>query len=275
MADARFHVWKQIGWFFVTLIWPFRTKVGTATGSVDDPTTQWRRIDQGQDAQGLGPTEEDVLAIASGTVTYAHDPADPANPGAHFGDPYPVLHFDSPVGGYPACYYGHTHPTVPEGVHVSQGDKVATTTSPGGGLAPNHWLELGFWVNGPACGGDGGWTQCGQTMHDLLVGAPVWNPPHPLPPIGPPTTKELLNVNVNEVNSAVNLDANGNGYADEAVIPDATKVMSVMFTAQDPPVGGYHRSPLPQRRQEGGITRLVFYGGEPNVQFGFTAYVLA
>lgn len=247
----------------MSICWPFTTKVGDGTeGAQNDPATQWRRIDQGQDLQGLGPGEEACLAITSGTVSYAHDPADPNNPGAHFGDPYPVLHADG--GG--AFYYGHTHPTVAERTHVTQGQQMAVTSSPGGGLTPDHWLELGIWgPNGPT--GDG------QSMHALLLNAPVFAPVV-YPPITT-TTEEFQNVNITAVHSAVNLDANGDGYADVAVIPDASKVLSVMFTMQDPPTQGYHKVPQVGPRQEGGITRLVFVEGEPNVQFTFTAFVLA
>ena len=137
----------------MSFIWPFTTK----------SPAQYQRIDQGWDLQGLGPGEEQVLAIASGTVTYAHDPG---TGGAHFGDPYPILHLDAPVDGIPIIYYGHTHPTVPEGTHVNQGDQLATTSSPGGGGAPNHWLEIGPWINGP--------TGNGQWMHDQLISAPIF-----------------------------------------------------------------------------------------------------
>ncbi len=133
-------------------VWPFRTK---------DPS-QYRRIDQGWDLQGAGPGEEDVLAVASGVVTYAHDPG---TDGAHFGDPYPILHLNQPVNGIPIIYYGHTFPTLSENTQVGQGDRIATTGSPGGGGAPDHWLEIGPWVNGP--------TGNGQWMYDQLINAPL------------------------------------------------------------------------------------------------------
>lgn len=143
----------------MTLIWPFTTK---------DPG-QWRRIDQGQDLQGAGPSEEAVLAIADGVISYAHDPG---GGGAHFGDPYPVLTFRVPQGGQPACYYGHTFPAVAEGASVHQGDVIAHTGNPGGGGAPAHWLELGWWNGGP--------TGNGQAMHDALLDAPIWEDNMPL-----------------------------------------------------------------------------------------------
>jgi hypothetical protein len=142
----------------MTLIWPFRTKLDA----------QWRRIDQGQDLQGAGPAEEDVLAIAAGTISYAHDPG---GGGAHFGDPYPVLTFTAPVAGNPACYYGHTFPAVAAGTQVHQGDVIAHTGSPGGGGAPEHWLELGWWNGGPT--GDG------ASMHAAMLAAPIHQSPSP------------------------------------------------------------------------------------------------
>lgn len=65
-----------------------------------------------------------------------------------------------------AIYYGHTHPTVPEQTVVKKGDVIAKTSSPGGGGAPNRWLEIGAWINGP--------TGNGQWMHDQLIVAPIF-----------------------------------------------------------------------------------------------------
>lgn len=135
-------------------IWPFRTK----------SASQYRRIDQGWDLQGQGPGEEECLAIYIGTVHYAHDPG---SNGAHFGDPYPVLWLPQPIDGVRAIYYGHTHPTVPEGTPVNQGDVIARTSTPGGGgVSAPHWLEIGPWNVGP--------TGNGQWMHDHLINAPVF-----------------------------------------------------------------------------------------------------
>lgn len=149
------------------LVWPFRARVdGPQPGA--DGSGQWRRIDDGQDMTGLGPGEEDVLAIASGTVTYGHDPG---YGGEHFGDPYPILTFDSPTNAMTAVYYGHAHPTVREGSHVDQGDMLATTTTPGGGGTPPHWLELGEWDNAP--------TGNGLKMHDALLSSYPYCPQPP------------------------------------------------------------------------------------------------
>lgn len=149
----------------MTLVWPFPTRDdGPNPGG--DGSGQWRRVDEGQDLQGTGSGEEDVLAVAAGLVVYAHDPGDPAHPGAHFGDPYPVLVLDVPIGGNPAIYYGHTHPVVVEGTHVAEGTVIARTSSPGGGGAPPHWLEIGWWHDGPT--GDG------AAMHDALITAQLW-----------------------------------------------------------------------------------------------------
>lgn len=117
-----------------------------------------------------------MLAVADGQISYAHDPG---SDGGHFGATYPVLTLDSPVASnsrwYHAVYLGHVHPTVAEGSRVHQGDKCAVTTSPGGGGAPSHWLEIGFWDpgRGPVAHGSG-WSQAGQDMHDLLKNAPLW-----------------------------------------------------------------------------------------------------
>ncbi len=146
-------------------IWPFRTK----------DQAQFKRIDQGWDLQGLGPGEEDVLAIADGHVVYEHDPG---TNGGHFGDPYVMQSLDQSVAlagrSYSACYYGHARPVVPAGFYAIQGTRIAITTSPGGGGAPDHWLEIGFWGPHGPVGVGTGWTQAGQDMHDLLESAPVF-----------------------------------------------------------------------------------------------------
>ncbi len=251
----------------MSIIWPFRNKVGTAEGGIGDPTTQWRRIDQGQDLQGLGPGEEDVLALAAGTVTYAHDPADPHQPGAHFGDPYPILHFNSPVDGNPACYYGHTFPATSENVHVNQGDVIAHTGSPGGGLAPNHWLELGWWNYGP--------TNDGQSMHDHLVGAPVWNPAPP-PPLKPPVITQIVGDKdvASRVDFQVHTDANGDGYTDLPGV-DAAKIISVIPNGQNPVTGGYHKVFQATPLNVNGAARIPLVTDAPNAVVDAHAWVSA
>src|SRR5579871_542876 len=131
------------------IIWPYPTK----------EASMWRRIDQGQDLQVAVGTP--IYAIASGTISVAHDPNG-------FGDPYPILTFDSPQDGNPACYYGHNHPEVPVGAHVTQGQTICHALQVPGGNASGDpgWLELGWWNNGP--------TGNGQSMHDALVAAPVF-----------------------------------------------------------------------------------------------------
>lgn len=94
------------------------------------------------------------------------------------------------------------------------------------------------------------------------------------PPLPPVTTVEYPGDAMHAIAHAVNLDQQGNGYADEQAIPDATKVVSVRFNVQDPPATGYHKPPSWGDREENGSTRIVFFGGEPGTQWGFTAFVL-
>lgn len=124
---------------------------------------QYRRIDQGWDLQfdvGLP-----LLAVEGGIIGYGHNA-----PG--FGDPYPIIHLDRPIAGFSAIYYGHNHPDVVEGTRVAQGHPIAHTLAHPGGNASGDpgWLEIGFYPPQPGTG----WTQAGQTMHDLLIDAPVW-----------------------------------------------------------------------------------------------------
>ena len=132
----------------MTLIWPFPTK----------SHTQFRRIDQGWDLQA--PVGTEILAVDSGTVIYAHDMSG-------FGDPYPVLVLDDPQVSS-SVYYGHNHPEIPEGAHVTQGQVIAHALQVPGGNASGlpGWLEIGWWNGGP--------TGNGQAMYNALVQAPVW-----------------------------------------------------------------------------------------------------
>ncbi len=109
-----------------------------------------------------------VLALAAGIIQYHHD-------AAGFGDPYPVLLFDVPIATNQGCYYGHNHPEVADGAHVTQGEVLAHAAQTPGGNAANlpGWLELGWWNNGPPPSGNP-WTSQGQAMHDALLGAPVY-----------------------------------------------------------------------------------------------------
>lgn len=129
-----------------SLCWPFPTR----------DAGQYRRIDQGWDLQTAPGTP--VLAVAAGVVSYAHDPG---TNGGHFGDPYPILTLDQADPNGPVVYYGHVYPDVADGTRVTQGQRIAHTGAPGGGGAPDGWLEIGWWRNGPT--GDG------VAMHDALI----------------------------------------------------------------------------------------------------------
>lgn len=152
-----------------SIIWPFRTKVGTAEGAPGDTTTQWRRIDEGQDLQTV--VGADVLAILAGTVSYAHNPS---TDGGGFGATYPVVTLDEPYGPYHGFYLGHTYVFAAAGSHVAQGDVVSHTGDPGNGGTYPGWLECGWWGPSGPVGKGTGWTQAGQDMHDALVNAPVF-----------------------------------------------------------------------------------------------------
>lgn len=128
-----------------------------------DPKSQGRRTDQGWDLQAAPNTP--VVAAASGTIHYAHDPNG-------FGQNYPVLYLDSPYQGNTAIYYGHVGPSVPDGTHVNAGQVIATTLQqPGGNASGNPgWLEIGFWgQNGPT--GDGGAMEAALMGPDQLSSA--------------------------------------------------------------------------------------------------------
>ncbi len=131
-----------------SLCWPFPQK----------NAAQYRRIDQGWDLQTAPGTP--VLAVAAGVIDYAHDPG---TNGGHFGDPYPILTLDEADANGPVIYFGHVYPDVPEGTHVQAGERIAHTGAPGGGGAPDGWLEIGWWRNGP--------TGNGVAMHDALINA--------------------------------------------------------------------------------------------------------
>ncbi len=239
----------------MAFIWPFRTK----------DSRQYQRIDQGWDLQGLGPGEEDCLAVASGTVTFAHDPG---GGGAHFGDPYPVLTLDTPVNGVPSVYYGHTFPAVLQGSHVNQGDVIARTGSPGGGGAPDHWLEIGAWSGGP--------TGNGQWMYDHLINATVWHPPAPPAPLKPPVTTPIIGDPdvASRVDFQVHTDANGDGYTDLPGV-DANKIISVIPNGQNPVTGGYHKVFQATPLNVNGAARVPLVTDAPNAVVDAHAWVSA
>lgn len=143
-------------------VWPFPVK---------DVQAQGRRIDQGWDLQYQGTTPVPVLAVLPGLLQNAGP--DPAG----FGPGYPLLMVNPPDAlGYPAIYYGHTFTDMSKvGRRVRQGEAIGMTGGlhSGGNAYPDpNWLEIGFWRNGPAAGGQPGASAAGQQMHDWLLHAP-------------------------------------------------------------------------------------------------------
>jgi murein DD-endopeptidase MepM/ murein hydrolase activator NlpD len=83
-----------------------------------------------------------------------------------FGPWAPILHCDSPVGGYSYVYYGHAGPLyqLPVGTHVSAG-QVMSSIGPGiVGISTGPHIEIGF------CDGSGALVGPGSapTMMSLL-----------------------------------------------------------------------------------------------------------
>jgi murein DD-endopeptidase MepM/ murein hydrolase activator NlpD len=103
-------------------------------GSASPPGT-WT-LDQGVDIAAPGGTPE--LAVCSGTIVLHGI--------GGFGPWAPVLHCDSPVGGYDYVYYGHAGPgnQLPVGTHVGAG-QVMSEIGPGiVGISTGPHLEIGF-----------------------------------------------------------------------------------------------------------------------------------
>lgn len=123
-------------------VWPFPVK---------NIAQQSRRTDQGWDLQYPGITPVAVRAVVPGTLQVASP-----DPGG-FGDSYPLLMLDSPVGGAPVIYYGHTFAdTSKVGRHVAAGEAIGRTggAHSGGNAYPDpNWLEIGFWSSGPVGNG--------------------------------------------------------------------------------------------------------------------------
>ena len=92
--------------------------------------------DQGVDIAAPGDTPE--YAVCSGTIVLHGI--------GGFGPWAPVLHCDSPVGGYDYVYYGHAGPAdqLPVGAHVGAG-QVMSSIGPGiVGISTGPHLEIGF-----------------------------------------------------------------------------------------------------------------------------------
>lgn len=103
--------------------------------SAASPPSTWSE-DQGVDISAPGDTPE--YAVCSGTIVLHGI--------GGFGPDAPVLHCDSPVGGYDYVYYGHAGPAnqLPVGTHVGAG-QVMSSIGPGiVGISTGPHLEIGF-----------------------------------------------------------------------------------------------------------------------------------
>jgi murein DD-endopeptidase MepM/ murein hydrolase activator NlpD len=126
-------------------------------GSASPPGT-WS-LDQGVDISAPGGTPE--YAVCSGTIVLHGI--------GGFGPWAPVLHCDSPVGGYNYVYYGHAGPAnqLAIGTHVGAG-QVMSEVGPGiVGISTGPHIEIGFSdSSGTPIGGGSA-----STMMSLLRGA--------------------------------------------------------------------------------------------------------
>jgi murein DD-endopeptidase MepM/ murein hydrolase activator NlpD len=103
--------------------------------SAASPPGTWSP-DQGVDISAPGDTPE--YAVCSGTIVLHGI--------GGFGPWAPVLHCDSPLGGYSYVYYGHAGPLYqqPVGAHVSAGE-VMSSVGPGiVGISTGPHVEIGF-----------------------------------------------------------------------------------------------------------------------------------
>jgi murein DD-endopeptidase MepM/ murein hydrolase activator NlpD len=126
--------------------------------SAASPPGTWS-LDQGVDISAPGDTPE--FAVCSGTIVLHGI--------GGFGPWAPVLHCDSPIGGYDYVYYGHAGPAnqLPVGSHVGAG-QVMSSVGPGiVGMSTGPHIEIGF--------ADGSGTPVGggsaSTMMSLLQGS--------------------------------------------------------------------------------------------------------
>lgn len=103
-------------------------------GSASSPGS-WSE-DQGVDISAPGDTPE--FAVCSGTVVLHGI--------GGFGPWAPVLHCDSPVGGYSYVYYGHAGPAnqLPVGTHVGAGQAMSSVGPGIVGISTGPHLEIGF-----------------------------------------------------------------------------------------------------------------------------------
>jgi murein DD-endopeptidase MepM/ murein hydrolase activator NlpD len=120
------------------------------------PPGSWS-LDNGVDISAPGGTPE--LAVCSGTIVL--------HGLGGFGPDAPILHCDSPVGGFSYVYYGHAGPAnqLPIGTHVGAG-QVMSEVGPGiVGISTGPHLEIGF------CDASGALLGSAGTMLSLLRGA--------------------------------------------------------------------------------------------------------
>jgi peptidoglycan hydrolase CwlO-like protein len=103
--------------------------------SAASPPGSWSP-DQGVDISAPGDTPE--LAVCSGTIVLHGI--------GGFGPWAPVLHCDSPVGGYSYVYYGHAGPAdqLPIGTHVGAGQAMSSIGPGIVGISTGPHLEIGF-----------------------------------------------------------------------------------------------------------------------------------
>jgi murein DD-endopeptidase MepM/ murein hydrolase activator NlpD len=122
------------------------------------PPGSWS-LDQGVDISAPGGTPE--YAVCSGTIVLHGI--------GGFGPWAPVLHCDSPIGGYSYVYYGHAGPAnqLPVGTHVGAGG-VMSEVGPGiVGISSGPHVEMGFSdASGTPVGGGSA-----SVMYSLLRGA--------------------------------------------------------------------------------------------------------
>jgi len=93
-------------------------------------------LDDGVDISAPGNTPE--YAVCSGTIVLHGI--------GGFGPDAPVLHCDSPVGGYSYVYYGHAGPgnQLPVGTHVGAGSVMSEVGAGIVGISTGPHLEIGF-----------------------------------------------------------------------------------------------------------------------------------
>jgi murein DD-endopeptidase MepM/ murein hydrolase activator NlpD len=126
--------------------------------SAASPPGTWS-LDQGVDISAPGDTPE--FAVCSGTIVLHGI--------GGFGPWAPVLHCDSPIGGYSYVYYGHAGPAnqLPVGTHVGAGQAMSSIGPGIVGISTGPHLEIGFADSSGSPVGGGS----ASTMMSLLQGS--------------------------------------------------------------------------------------------------------